>query len=399
MNTIAASHVRHPKTFAEFFAGIGLVHKGLQPNGWQCVYANDNDPKKHQMYAAEFGDSPYYHVESIRSIDAVIGQITDVPFLATASFPCVDLSLAGHCRGLDGEHSSTFFAFIDVLRQLRKPPKIVMLENVVGLISSRGGDDFRRAAKHLADLGYWIDAITLDARYFVPQSRPRVFLFGYHHSVEAGRLLIRRSDTFMADAWMAAVERSGDLRPRKLRSLFDSTDLATGWATVGFDQPVTARYDLSQYLDTDSEQEWWKPEATQRHYEMMQTPSRSRVEEAVRRKQFAVGAAFRRTRQGKTRLEVRFDIAGCLRTPKGGSAKQIVVSVDPTSGVRMRWMTAREYARLQGAGDYTIDVPPIQAMYGFGDAVCVPAITWIDENILTPLYLQQTAATRDTTAA
>jgi DNA (cytosine-5)-methyltransferase 1 len=49
-------------------------------------------------------------------------------------------------------------------------------------------------------------------------------------------------------------------------------------------------------------------------------------------------------------------------------------------------ISAVEHARLQGAGDFKFDVPPLQAMYGFGDAVCVPAIGWIDRNVLTPVY-------------
>lgn len=74
-----------------------------------------------------------------------------------------------------------------------------------------------------------------------------------------------------------------------------------------------------------------------------------------------------------------------MRTPKGGSARQIIVAIDE-GRLRMRWMSAREYARLQGAEDFNITVPPLQAMYGFGDAVCVPAVEWIDRNILTPIF-------------
>jgi len=118
---------------------------------------------------------------------------------------------------------------------------------------------------------------------------------------------------------------------------------------------------------------------------MMEPPSRERVDRFLRGGQVAVGTAFRRTRRGKTRTEVRFDIAGCLRTPKGGSAKQIVVAIQKGE-LRMRWMNAKEYARLQGAGNFNITVPPLQAMFGFGDAVCVPAIEWIDTNILTPAF-------------
>ncbi len=78
-------------------------------------------------------------------------------------------------------------------------------------------------------------------------------------------------------------------------------------------------------------------------------------------------------------------MAAGLGGPKGGSAKQIVVGI-VKGKLRMRWMSAREYARLQGAGQFKIDVPELQAMHGFGDAVCVPVIRWIDSQILSPVY-------------
>ena len=98
---------------------------------------------------------------------------------------------------------------------------------------------------------------------------------------------------------------------------------------------------------------------------------------------------------GKTRAETRFDgMAGCLRTPKGGSARQIVIVVDKDR-LRMRWMSPREYARLQGADDFPLVVNTIQNLYGFGDAVCVPVIRWIDKHVLTPVFEAQDAVQRN----
>lgn len=216
-------------------------------------------------------------------------------------------------------------------------------------------------------------------------SRPRTFIFGFHESLDSP-LLIRRTEGFnFGDAWHDAVERTAALRPNGLRPLLDRVELPTGWATLAFDPPQLAEYRLIDAIDLDDEQDWWTYEDTLKHYAMMEPPSRQRVDELTERKATAVGTAFRRTRRGQTRTEVRFDIAGCLRTPKGGSAKQIVVAI-VDGKLRMRWMSAREYARLQGAGDFKITVPPLQAMYGFGDAVCVPAVEWIDRNILTPVF-------------
>jgi DNA (cytosine-5)-methyltransferase 1 len=60
--------------------------------------------------------------------------------------------------------------------------------------------------------------------------------------------------------------------------------------------------------------------------------------------------------------------------------------------VRFRWMSPREYARLQGAPDFTLAKNTIQSLFGFGDGVCVPVIRWVDENVLTPVYEDESAA-------
>lgn len=121
------------------------------------------------------------------------------------------------------------------------------------------------------------------------------------------------------------------------------------------------------------------------HLKMMSKLHRRNVQDVVNRGGRHVGMIYRRRRHGHMRAEVRFDgLAGCLRTPKGGSARQIVIAIDDGT-VRMRWMSAREYARLQGAGDFPIKVPATQAMFGFADGVCVPVIRWLDDSLLSKL--------------
>lgn len=375
------------KTFAEFFAGIGLVHLGLADSGWGCVYANDIDAKKQQMYADHFGDARYYHREDVWRTDAVIERLDERPFLATAWFPCTDLSLAGYGRGFGGPQSSSYFGFIEVLRQLGdERPRLVMLENVVGFLTARGGGDFRRAVQTLASLGYRIDAFILDARWFVPQSRPRLFVFGFHESLDHGVIL--KED---ADRWRQAIDRTAPLRPATLAAHYDTLRLDTGWATVDLPTPAPNERSLNDVIDLDDAQDWWDEPTTRKHEAMMEPRHRARVETMMAGGAPAAGAAFRRTRRGKPRLEVRFDLAGCLRTPRGGSARQIVLGIG-RGRLRMRWMSAREYARLQGADDFAIRVSPSQAMHGFGDAVCVPAIRWIDRHVLSPIHDHEAAA-------
>jgi DNA (cytosine-5)-methyltransferase 1 len=140
-------------------------------------------------------------------------------------------------------------------------------------------------------------------------------------------------------------------------------------------------------IDASDEQSWWSDAEVSRHSAMMFDRHRRQVEALQTQSGGPVVlTAFRRVRQGQQRMEVRFDgVAGCLRTPRGGSAKQIVIVVG-RGEVRMRWMTPREYARLQGAGDFVLPENTIQALFGFGDAVCVPVIEWIDRQMLTPVW-------------
>ena len=85
-------------TFAEFFAGIGLMRLGLEQEGWTAVFANDIVEDKYEMYRAQFGNGDAHFVlGDIHDLDST--QIPKVA-MATASFPCNDLSLAGMRKGL-----------------------------------------------------------------------------------------------------------------------------------------------------------------------------------------------------------------------------------------------------------------------------------------------------------
>lgn len=377
-----------PKTFCEFFAGIGLVREGLHESGWSCVYANDIDPKKHEIYQAHFRDKEeHFHLGDVWNTDEVVSRIQGRPFLATASFPCIDLSLAGHWQGINGKHSSTFFAFAKALEVLeQRSPKIILVENVTGFLASRGGDDLKAAALSLAELGYWLDAFVLDAKFFVRQSRPRLFLVGVHESTDPPNAVRQSADKWIDEYWTRIAGRSRELCPPRLLKQFESTDLPTGWIAFDLPLPRMTRKRLASYIDLDDDQEWWDEPAVEKHYHMMSDLHRRQVDNLLAEGGFFVGTIYRRKRYGKTRAEVRFDgIAGCLRTPKGGSAKQIVIVID-NSNLKMRWMHPREYARLQGADTFPLVGTTNQQLFGFGDAVCVPVIRYIDEHVLTPVF-------------
>lgn len=160
---------------AEFFAGMGLVRAALEPAGFEVVFANDIEPVKHRLYSANFEDDDF-RLGDVRDIKG--GDVPDID-LASASFPCTDLSLAGNRAGLKGAESSMFWEFARVLDEMgRRRPQAVLLENVLGFATSHGGRDLEAAVVELNRLGYSCDVFVGDAKWFVPQSRPRMFIVG-----------------------------------------------------------------------------------------------------------------------------------------------------------------------------------------------------------------------------
>ena len=311
-----------------------------------------------------------------------IGKITadELPrnaALAWASSPCTDLSLAGGRAGLAGNQSGTFWHFVRLLEELEDGrPQIAVLENVTGLATSHGGDDLIAAIKAFNRLGYSVDALAIDARRFLPQSRPRLFLVGAQNPPAN------------------SPERDFELRPDWLQWIYDDNSLQTHRAPLPL--PPAPRIDglhrSIEVLSTDDHR-WWSGQRSESFVASLSPVQRERLDVLRWGKDTKYRTAYRRTRRGNAVWEMRpDDISGCLRTARGGSSKQAVVKLGD-GRIQIRWMTPLEYARLMGAENYDLSKARTnQALFGFGDAVAVPAVTWLAENYLLPLLRGQLAA-------
>lgn len=356
-------------TFAEFFAGIGLVREALEPLGWRCVFANDIAPGKAEMYGARFG---FRHVvvDDVNNLTA--DQLPAEVDLVTASFPCIDLSLAGNRAGLAGKHSGTIWPFLELLSARCRSggaPAAVLLENVTGFLSSHGGRDLAEVCRFLATLGYAIDLAVVDACWFTPQSRPRLFVLG-----------VRRRD--VPACWPQPAAAPSRLRPGSVRR-FQIVHQDLPFVELPLPEPPRkAQNRLSAILEelSPDDERWWPSAQTATLLHNMAPLHRRRVDELLAGRRNGVATMYRRCRGGRTVGEVRSDeIAGCLRTSQGGSSVQFLI--DCRSGdVRIRPLTGREYARLQGTDGFPIHVADRQARNGFGDAVCVPAVRWLAQH-------------------
>ena len=357
----------------EFFAGIGLARIGLERAGFRVTWANDFEPDKKAMYEAHFRDEEQgtgheFHLGDIRDVRA-----TDLPAgasLAWASSPCTDLSLAGDRAGLAGAEPGTFWEFIRILHELGDAkPKVAVLENVVGLATSHGGDDLAAAVRAFNGEGYSVDVLALDARRFLPQSRPRLFL------VAAQEPPADHTDP------------NSELRPDWLQAVYGDPTLDTHRAALP-SPPLPVTGGLGGVVEElpGSDPRWWDEVRVNAFLASLSPVQRQRMTQFRQSSGVKYRTAYRRTRHGVAVWEVRpDDVSGCLRTARGGSSKQAVVKVG-NSRVQVRWMTPREYARLMGAEDYNLDAARTnQALFGFGDAVAVPAVEWLATNYLMPL--------------
>ena len=345
---------------------MGLVRAGLERSGFEVVFANDISPVKLAIYAANYG-SEDFRLSDIRDLSGF-----DVPSvdLATASFPCTDLSLAGSRAGLAGSESGLLWQFTRILDEMGdRKPRGVLLENVLGFATSRGGRDLEVAIERLNELGYSCDLIVGDAKWFVPQSRPRLFVVGL---TDPPRIESVQRPTPMRPGW---VWRYRSDHPRSRMHFYPLL------------VPETEIPPLATIVERlpASDGRWWTERRVQAFKASLSPIQAKRVSSLTRNDRPVWRTAYRRTRRGMAVWEVRRDeIAGCLRTARGGSSKQAIIEAG-LGALRVRWLTPREYARLQGAGDAILDtVTTNQALYGLGDAVCVPVVQWIAANYLYP---------------
>src|SRR6185437_2561635 len=372
--------MRHP--WYEFFAGGGMARLGLGERNWECVFANDICEKKAASYRAAFGPSRELKVADVAALST-----RDLPgsaSLAWASFPCQDLSLAGNGAGLKGVRSGTFTPFWDLIAQLRvegRAPRVVTLENVTGAITSHSGKDFETILDRMIGTEYRVGALVIDAAHFLPQSRPRLFIVGVSREIP---IPVRLQSTEPIAQW----------HPSTLRKAIDRLrpDAQRDYVWWRLPRPTSPIASLSDLLQANPEGvKWHSQDETKRLLGMMSPLNSKKIQAASHTEKRQFGTVYKRIRpdengQKVQRAEVRFDgVAGCLRTPVGGSSRQIVLEVKGRR-IRSRLLAPREAARLMGVHDgYPLPTKYNEAYHLFGDGVAVPVAARLSKHLLRPL--------------
>ncbi len=370
-------------SFYEFFAGGGMARAGLG-EGWTCLFANDLDARKGRAYEDNWGQGGELRVGDIGRVTA-----SDLPGqadLAWGSFPCQDLSVAGNGAGLGGERSGTFHQFWRVVSGLvadGRPPRMVAVENVCGALASHGGKDFQAICRTFAEAGYRFGAMVINADLFVPQSRPRLFVVGVHDDVEVE-----------VDGALLSPGPSRPFHTPALDRAIKGLPLEVSSRLVWWNLPAPVRRNSTLVDMIDEEPAgvaWHAPAETRKLLSMMSPVNRAKVDKARQAGGRVAGTLYRRTRLDAAgrkvqRAEVRFDdVAGCLRTPGGGSSRQVLVVVEG-GRIRTRLMSAREAARLMGLAEtYQLPGNYNQAYHLAGDGVAVPVVRHLALHLFEPV--------------
>lgn len=368
---------RHaPFKFLEFFAGGGMARAGLASH-WESVWANDFSIAKATVYQKNWGLGEL-HVGDVAQVSA---SALPQAHMVWGSFPCQDLSQAGNRSGIGSEHdasftrSGSFWPFWKLVAQKRPP--IVVLENVEGALKANCGADFRALCAALSRANYRFGPMVLDAVHWVPQSRRRLFI-------------VAVSDHVPIPQHLMAVGPEAFCHPKSVIQAFNSSDenIRAKWIWWSLQPPVLKRplVDVLINVDADRWVDWDSPDKTRYILSLMSGLHAKKIDHARQMDRRVVGFAYRRTRNGKQRAEVRFDgIAGCLRTAGGGSSKQIVIEVHGAR-VRTRLLSPREAARLQGLPDsYWLPDDYNEAYDVVGDGLSVPVVKFLGDELLTPL--------------
>jgi len=377
--------IKSQRLWYEFFAGGGMARIGLGST-WKCTFANDFCEKKAGAYRAFFGPSRELKVGDVGQL-----MIADLPGradLAWASFPCQDLSLAGNGAGLDGKRSGSFRSFWTLVKGLvdeGRAPNLVVLENVTGALTSHSGNDFTSIIRAFTESGYRVGAVVINAAHFLPQSRPRLFVIGFHGKAAIPSKLVSGVP-------------SGPWHTKSLIKGYENLPerLARNWVWWRLPVPSQTVPSLASLIeDRPSGVRWHTESETAKLLRLMTSAHRKKVTNASQVGSRLVGTIYRRTRPDRRgtmvqRAEVRFDgISGCLRTPVGGSSRQTVIIVEK-GRVRTRLLSPREAARLMGVPDsYPLPSSYNDAYHLFGDGLAVPVVKWLESHLLWPLTVSR----------
>lgn len=160
--------------YIDLFAGVGGFRVGINKAhpDWECVYSNEYDKYANSVYKKHYERCDDRDIRTVKT-----EEIPDHDLLV-GGFPCQAFSVAGKRRGFEDTRGTLFFEIARIAKQ--KQPRLLLLENVKGLLSHDSGNTFKTILRSLDELGYDCQWQVLNSKDFgVPQNRERVFIIGH----------------------------------------------------------------------------------------------------------------------------------------------------------------------------------------------------------------------------
>jgi DNA (cytosine-5)-methyltransferase 1 len=173
-------------TYIDLFAGIGGFRSAFTKLGGKCVYTNEWDKYSSQTYCAWYDEEEISN-EDIREVNHKKIPSHDI---LCAGFPCQPFSLAGvskkqslgRAHGFDDKlQGNLFFSIMSIVDAKR--PKVLFLENVKNLKSHDKGNTWKVIKNEIEKRNYILFDNVINAKYWVPQSRERVFMVAFDKKV------------------------------------------------------------------------------------------------------------------------------------------------------------------------------------------------------------------------
>lgn len=352
--------IKRKPTFLDFFAGSGLVTEALKPyfsNAW----ANDICEKKKAVYKANHKKDKFVR----KPIEEISGKKLPNAMLSWGSFPCQDLSLAGNISGINGARSGLVWHWLRVMDEMKRRPPIIVAENVVGLVSASRGEYYRSLHSAITKRGYRVGVVILNAIHWVPQSRPRVFIIAIDRSCDISGL---------------ETEEASWCHPLAVQKAVSGLK---HWVWWKLGKPRASKKKLTDIVDLEIE--CHGKNKSKYNISLIPPNHQKKLKEAIKAGEI-VFPGYKRMRNGRQVLEIRFDgIAGCLRTPTGGSSRQFLV-IKQNGNLKTRLLTVNETARLMGVRKgYKIPGTYNDGYKAMGDAVVVPTVRYLAKHLLNPL--------------
>mgnify|MGYP003985191931 FL=1 len=168
----------------EIFAGAGGLAIGLDKAGFESILLNDFDKDSCETLSRNRN----WHVEHDDVTNLSFKKYKGEVDLLSGGFPCQAFSYAGNKRGFEDTRGTLFFEFARAAKECK--PKILVGENVRGLLSHEKGQTLETICNVIEELGYdLVDPRVLKAMFYqVPQKRERLFLVGIRKDLKAKEL-------------------------------------------------------------------------------------------------------------------------------------------------------------------------------------------------------------------